>query len=252
MKGYSLRSVSEVAAWLDERLDAVRFRDEEPENGLILDGDRSVTTIASSVNTTFASISGAVDAGAELLLVHHPTWPHIDLGLHQRKLAALRESRLSLYSAHASLDGAENGTGRALATLLGITVEGRFARDMGAPAGVYGQLEGGWDALLERVSQRLGRSPEAHRGSPRCERVGIVTGAGGLTGWLDEAQKLGCDTYLTGEGSMYTRLFAREAGLNLVLAGHDLTEIPGIETLGAATAAHFGLKHATVREPHIG
>ena len=44
---------------------------------------------------------------------------------------------------------------------------------------------------------------------------------------LEEARSLGCDTYLTGEGSMYTKLYAREAGLNLIFGTHYATEKPG-------------------------
>ena len=105
---------------------------------------------------------------------------------------------------------------------------------------------------MERTGAVLGRPPEAHRHRPTAARVGIVTGAGGMTGWLEEAISLGCDTYLTGEGSMYTRLYAKEAGVNLVLGGHDLTERPGIEALGRRTAARFGLEHRFLEEPHIG
>jgi dinuclear metal center YbgI/SA1388 family protein len=242
----------DVAEWLDRRLDAPRFREVEPENGLIVEASTSVRVVASSVNTTFASIAMAADAGADLLVVHHPTWPYIDLGLHERKLRAVRDANLSLYAAHASLDGADEGTGRALASLLGISVEGRFADYHGAAAGVYGTVAGGWTDLVERTTVRLGVAPDAHKGNAKCERIGIVTGAGGATNWLEEAYQLGCDTYLTGEGSMYTRLFAKEIGLNLVLAGHDATETPGIEALAEATAKQFGLRHTAVREPHIG
>jgi putative NIF3 family GTP cyclohydrolase 1 type 2 len=51
---------------------------------------------------------------------------------------------------------------------------------------------------------------------------------------------------------MYTRLFAREAGLNLILGGHDLTELPGIEALVDSTGTHFGWPTIAIREPHIG
>ena len=50
---------------------------------------------------------------------------------------------------------------------------------------------------------------------------------------------------------MFTRLFARESGMNLVLAGHDLTETPGIEALGRRAADHFSLEFVSVREEHL-
>ena len=246
-----MTSPSDLAAWLDDQLDANRFRTEEPENGLILDVGRRVRTVAASVNTTFESIAMAADAGAELLMVHHPSWPHIDLHLHESKVAALRDAGISLYGAHASLDGAALGTAKALADLTGVSVEGRFAEYHGALAGVHGTYPGSLDAFIATIGDRLGWPPEVERTDGNCGRVGIVTGAGGLTGWLDEARRLGCDTYLTGEGSMFTRLFARESGINLVLAGHDLTETPGIEALGRRVADHFAIEFVPVREPHL-
>ncbi len=246
-------TATEIAAWLDAELDAARFRDEEPENGLLVDAGRPITVVASTVNTTFGSIELAAAGGGVLMVVHHPSWSYIDRDLHARKLAALADAGVSLYGAHASLDCApERGTGHELAALLGVTVEGRFAPYEGSLAGVHGTFEGGWDALVERTGRVLGRPPEAHRHRSTAAHVGIVTGAGGMTGWLEEAIGLGCDTYLTGEGSMYTRLYAKEAGVNLLLGGHDLTERPGIEALGRRTADRFGLEHRYLEEPHIG
>ena len=43
---------------------------------------------------------------------------------------------------------------------------------------------------------------------------------------------LGADTYVTGEGSIFTRLFAKETQLNLVFGTHQATEAPGIKALG--------------------
>jgi putative NIF3 family GTP cyclohydrolase 1 type 2 len=243
----------EIAGWLDAELDAARYRGGEPENDLLVNAGRDVSLVASAVNTTFGAIELAADAGAQLLLVHHPPWSYIDRNLHAPKLAALSEAGVSLYGAHASLDGApEHGTGHELARLLGVGVEGRFAPYEGSLAGVFGSFEGGWDGLVAVASRVLGRAPETHRNGSRAARIGIVTGAGGMTSWLEEAVGLGCDTYLTGEGSMYTRLYAKEAGINLMLGGHDLTERPGIEALGRRTAVRFGIEHRFIEEPHIG
>jgi dinuclear metal center YbgI/SA1388 family protein len=243
---------TDIAAWLDAELDAEKYRADEPENGLLVDAGRPVLRIATAVNTTFETISEASAAGADLLMVHHPSWPYIDLGLHQRKLDALMAAGISLYAAHASLDVAADGTGQALARLIDLSTDGRFADYHGGQAGVHGRFGGGWDALVEVVGQRLGVPPEVHRNADRCERVGIVTGGGGLTSWLDEARAEGCDTYLTGEGSMYTRLFAREMGINLILAGHVATEAPGIHALGRRTASQFQLPGVALPEAHIG
>lgn len=241
-----------MADWLDARLDAKRFRDEEPENGLISDAGRPIRRIASSVNTSFGSISAAAEMKADLLIVHHTTWSYIDMSLHEQKLDAIQTAGLSLYCAHASLDCHDAGTGPVLAELLDASVEQRFAPYLGGLAGVVGRVAGDWEAFVQTIAQRLGKPPESHMNADRFGRVGIVPGAGGMTSFLQEAYDLGCDTFLTGEGSMYTRLFAKEVGLNLILAGHDLTESPGVEALAHAAASAFGLPVVAIREPHIG
>jgi putative NIF3 family GTP cyclohydrolase 1 type 2/ribonuclease HI len=247
------RPAAEVGAYLDELLNAASFRANEPENGLVVDGGQPVSLVGAAVNTTFAAIDAAATAGVELLLVHHTSWPYIDRSLHEQKLARLRERRVSLYCAHASLDGADRiGTGFALAELLGIAVDGRFAEYEGAPAGVHGAWKGGLDGLVRKIDAALGGRPEVLRAHDRCTRVGIVPGAGGLTGWLEEARDLGCDTYLSGEGSMYTRLFAMEAGINLVLAGHYRTEAPGIRGLAARLSADLDLAWKFVEDEPFG
>jgi putative NIF3 family GTP cyclohydrolase 1 type 2 len=53
---------------------------------------------------------------------------------------------------------------------------------------------------------------------------------------MAEAQAIGCDTILTGEAIMFGILFAKEAGLNLVIAGHHATEVPGVMALSARLA----------------
>jgi putative NIF3 family GTP cyclohydrolase 1 type 2 len=242
-----------VAAWLDDLLDAHKFRANEPENGLIVDAGRLVRRVGAAVNTSFQAIEAALDAGIDLLLVHHASWPYIDLGLHEEKLARLKLLGISLYCAHASLDGAPDvGTGDSLARLLGIDVQGRFAEYEGALAGVHGLWRGSLDDLVAALVREIGGVPEVHRQQARCDRVGIVTGAGSFTSWVEEARALGCDTYLTGEGSMYTRLYAKEAHVNLVLAGHYRTEAPGVRTLAERTAEHFEIEWRFVEDDPIG
>ena len=65
---------------------------------------------------------------------------------------------------------------------------------------------------------------------------------------VEEARSLGCDTYLTGEGSMYTKLYAREAGINLIFGTHYATESPGPKALAEHLAGHFGLPWSFIKE----
>jgi len=87
----------------------------------------------------------------------------------------------------------------------------------------------------------LGVDVEAHNHAKSFGRVALVPGGGGETAYVDEARQLGCDTFVTGEGSLFTRMFAKECGMNLLLATHQSTEAPGIRALGARLAEHAGI-----------
>jgi dinuclear metal center YbgI/SA1388 family protein len=237
-------SLAEIVRWLDEQLDVARYAGEVESNGLLFQspsGD-GVSKFAVAVNTSLTTIVGAARAGANLLVVHHTAWRAVDLHLRDEKFAALDAAGLSLYGAHAALDCAPGvGNSHVLAELLGIEVEQTFCEYEGGHAGVIGRCGGDFSGLIMRAAQKLGAQPEAHQHAKGFGRVAVVAGAGGGTADLDAARQLGCDTYVTGEGSMFTRLFAKECGMNLLFGTHYATEAPGIRALGERLGAHAGI-----------
>ncbi|MEX0786057.1 MAG: Nif3-like dinuclear metal center hexameric protein [Dehalococcoidia bacterium] len=242
--------LADLVAYLDDVLEVSRYAETEPEaNGITLDAGRPVSRIAAAVNTSFASIRGAAEAGAQLLIVHHTTWPSIDLGLMPEKQQALRDAGLSLYGAHASLDASPRfGNGSVLAPKLGVTVEGRFLEYCGGLAGVYGSRAGAFADFVAVANDVLGAPVESWQNRDDFGHVAIVTGAAGMTNMVEEARSLGCDTYLTGEGSMYTKLYARETKINLVFGTHYATERFGPEALAKHVAEHYGLPWSLIAE----
>ena len=101
---------------------------------------------------------------------------------------------------------------------------------------------------LAHVAETLKTPVRAWPNNAAFRRIGIVPGGGGTTHRLAAAVRLGCDTFLTGEGSLYTELFAREVGLTLVYASHVATEFPGICALAAHTGAEYGLPWVALPE----
>ena len=67
-----------VVKFLDERLEVTKF-DEVESNGLVVRASDVVTSVAAAVSTSFHAISRAKSAQADLLIVHHRSWPEIDL-----------------------------------------------------------------------------------------------------------------------------------------------------------------------------
>ena len=115
--------------------------------------------------------------------------------------------------------------------------------------GVFGRFDvSSFAALVKRSEQILGVPVESWENSLQFIRGAIATGGAGYTSYLREAQQLGCDTYITGEGSMYTKLFAREVRMNLLFGSHYATELPGIKAFAGHIAEEFGLPWETIVE----
>ena len=76
-------------------------------------------------------------------------------------------------------------------------------------------------------------------GPASVRRVAIVSGAGASL--VEAAARAGCDTMLTGESSHSAVHPAREAGINLIFAGHYATETVGLEALQRHVRERFGI-----------
>jgi putative NIF3 family GTP cyclohydrolase 1 type 2 len=130
-----------------------------------------------------------------------------------------------------------------------VAILGRFAEYVGGRAGIHGTAEGSFEEFTGRLEVAIGARATATRNAEAFGHIAIVTGGGGLTTWLAEAKALGADTYVTGEGSMFTSLYAREAGLNLVLGTHYATEAPGIKKLAGELSRRLGVAWVFLDEP---
>ena len=240
--------LDDVVSFLNERLEVSKF-DEEESNGLIVRASDVVTSIAAAVSTSFHAISRAKSAQADLLIVHHRSWPQIDLELVEEKHTRLRQNGISLYGAHSALDcapGISNGDGIAEAT--GVKVRERFLPYHGGMAGVIGTTTGTFQEFVDRLRSALGTLVEAHENAPRFGVVAIASGGAPLTNFVQDAAARGADTYVTGEISMYTRMYAKERKINLVAGSHYATETFGVRALAQLVEARFGIAWTFVPE----
>lgn len=246
-------ALSEITAYLDRYLRI----DDVPDypnafNGLQVDGGRPVSTVAVAVDAVQATIDAAVEAGAELLIVHHGLFwdgnPRIT-GRRYRRLKRLLEADLPLYSAHLPLDvHPEVGNNAVLARALGIEIEGSVGEYRGHPIGVLGRLELRREALIARLDELLGVRVHCVPGGPEMtRRVAIVTG--GAAGEIAAARTAGADTFITGEGAHHNYFDAEEGGVNLLLGGHYATETWGVRALGEHLQAQFGIRWTFLDHP---
>jgi dinuclear metal center YbgI/SA1388 family protein len=242
----------ELARYLDQLLDAPRFRDYCP-NGLQVEGRTEVKRIVSGVTASQALVEAAIAAGADALLVHHGYfWKGEDgriTGTRRRRIGLLLQHDISLFAYHLPLDAhAELGNNAQLAALLGLTAEGRAGDQdilvhgrIAAPQPLAG--------FAAHVEARLARAPTVI-GDParRIERLAWCTG--GAQGHFEEAIALGVDAFITGEISEPQVHLARETGVAFIAAGHHATERFGVQAVGGHLAARFGLEHSFIDVPN--
>ena len=235
-------------------LNAARISDYCP-NGLQIEGRPQVRRIVSGVTASQALVDAAVEAEADVLLVHHGYFwkgenPCIT-GMKQRRLKTLLSNDISLLAYHLPLDlHPEVGNNVQLAAQLDITVEGPLDPDDPRTVGLLGSLREPMSPrdFARRVQQVLGREPLLVEGPEVVRRIGWCTGGG--QGYIDQAIAAGVDLYLTGEASEQTFHSARENGISFIAAGHHATERYGVQALGDYLARRFAIEHLFIDCPN--
>nr|WP_312508436.1 Nif3-like dinuclear metal center hexameric protein [Pseudomonas luteola] len=228
-------------------LDAAAIKDYCP-NGLQVEGRATVARIVSGVTASQALLDAAIEAGADMVLVHHGYfWKSEDprvIGMKQRRLKTLIINDVSLVAYHLPLDlHPVVGNNVQLAERLGITVEGGI--EPGNPRSIVlqGTLSEPRTAaeFAAHIKYVLGREPLVIEGDRPIKRIAWCTG--GAQGYIDQAIAAGVDAYLTGEVSEQTVHSARENGISFFAAGHHATERYGVQALGEYLAGRFGIEH---------
>lgn len=240
--------LDEVVAYTNELLDAAHFDDYCP-NGLQVAGADDIHCLVSGVTASQALLEAARQKQADAILVHHGYfWKGEDpcvTGMKKRRLQFLLAHDISLLAYHLPLDAhAELGNNAQLAEVLGLELEGRFARAGAAAIGMYGRLSQPMSAaaFADHVAERLQRQPLHVPGrATQISRVGWCTGA--AQRYLIDAGQLGLDAYISGEVSEQTVHEARETGIHYFAAGHHATERYGARALGEHLAQTFNLSH---------
>ncbi len=242
-----------VFHYLDDYLGVKDFPDyPNALNGLQVEGSGEVESVCAAVDATLATVQEAARTGADLLLVHHGLfWGGLVpvTGPMYRRLSALLEGGVALYSAHLPLDAhPEVGNCAILAKEIGLEVRGRFGAYQGAEIGWWGEVEMGRDSFGDRISEVVGGPVRTIPGGPDAVgKVGVVTGGGGDR--IAEAALKGLDTLVTGEGAHHTYFDAMEYGVNVFHAGHYATETWGVKALATHLEERFGLPWEFVDQP---
>jgi dinuclear metal center YbgI/SA1388 family protein len=239
--------LTQLVDHLDRLLAIDAFRDYGP-NGLQVPGPAQVQTVVTGVSANGPLIDAAIDAGAQLVIVHHGLYwrgdPQQITPLLHRRLAPLIKHDVALAAYHLPLDAhPEHGNNALLAAALGGTdprpfAEHGFAVTFPEPLTIA--------ELTARVTAAVGgREPLVVPAGPeRIRTLGIVSGA--ATDAILDAAGLGLDAFLTGEPAERGFSIATDAAIHFLAAGHHATETFGVRRLGELLAAQFGVEHRFV------
>ena len=237
-----------MLAALDTELQTARFKDYCP-NGLQVEGREQIRRIVTGVTACQALLDAALVEEADAVLVHHGYfWRGEDervRGIKRQRLQTLLRHDLNLFAYHLPLDVHPLlGNNATLAARLDFTVSGGLEPDNPLSVGLQGELPEVMTAaeLAAHIEDRLGREV-MHIGDPgdEIETVGWCTGA--AQGYIERAQALGLDAYISGEISEQTVHFARETGIHYFACGHHATERFGVQALGDWLAQRYGIEH---------
>jgi dinuclear metal center YbgI/SA1388 family protein len=251
--------LAEIATYLDATLRTADVPDYPGAlNGVQVEHAGPVRRVAVAVDASLQTIRGAIDADANLLLVHHGLFWAGAQQLRGRvydRFHRLITNDIAVYSSHLPLDLHPTlGNNALLARALGLDPLEGFARYQSIMVGVMGNSDIDTAALVERadaIARAEGGALVSVGVSPgrRTRRWAICTGAGASSDTLREAAAAGVDTLIVGEGAHHTGVEAPELGIAVLYAGHYATETFGVRALGADLEHRFGLPWTFIAAP---
>ncbi len=247
---------SNLVRYLDTYLNVARMQDRS-NNGLQVQPEsEEVTRVAFAVDACLASFKAAIEAHAQLLVVHHGLFwsEHIQLtGAHFERVKTLICGGCGLYASHIPLDAhAEVGNNIELARIIGLQNVQPWGTHKGSLIGFIGNLPQPMQVseLSAVLEAKIGRgkgtqthptpNPSPEREGSKASRVAICSGFG--VTFLDEAIAAGADTLLTGETSHQWFHRVDESSINVIYGGHYNTEMVGLKALARHIEQQFGLE----------
>lgn len=226
------------------------------DNAGLLCGSRStpVTRILIALDPFEHVCDEAADWGAQLIVTHHPLIfdPQrsvVDDNSVGRSILKLCRAGISAINAHTNLDQAEGGINDIFAQTLGLSnIETVFEDNMQLLR--RGEVkEQSLASFLATVKEKLHCEGLRYSDAGKPVRK-VAVGGGACGGELMQAVRAGCDTFVTADVKYNHFWDAKDAGLNIIDAGHFCTENPVCAYLAEKIAAAFPDVEVKISETH--
>ncbi|MBO1581490.1 Nif3-like dinuclear metal center hexameric protein [Bacillus sp. XF8] len=189
--------------------------------------------IGYTTNLTLETIEEANLNQVDMIITHHAPWSFL-FGMEEACIEKLKEYEMNHFWIHLPLDFVEFGTCTSLFNEIEIDKMLEYSSYEEEELPGIGEYESPilFSELVERVEERLEEKVKAWKNHNHpVKRVAILTGAGNNTTIIRRALEKDCDTYITGEKTLYTVQYAKFKGINLIVGSHTFTEVFGVESL---------------------
>ena len=241
----------ELSTYLYQLLSCDRYNDYAP-NGVQVEGKEQIKRICTAVTASDEVITQAIAWKADALLVHHGYFwrgeSPVITGMKRQRLNKLLRHDVNLLAYHLPLDcHPELGNNACLAKLFevdSVQMHSAGSTDNLLWTGSLSQPMT-HDELADFLSKKLKRTPLCITGNDKTI-TRIAWCSGGAQDFIEEANRLGVDAYLSGEISERTYYQAKELGIHYYSCGHHATERYGIQALGEYLASYFRLEHTFI------
>ncbi len=218
-------NVNELYSFLSEKIPCELSCEWDNDGRMCVpSGEKTVKKALVCLDITDDAIDFAIANNVDCIVSHHPlvfkAIKGVDDGMYIcQRLIKLIKNDISALSFHTRLDVVGGGVNDVLCERIGLYNVCDFA-----DVGRMGQTE---QTSLKSFAQTVKTKLCSDRvvcvdAGKKVSKIAVVGGSG--KGYIVEAARNGCDTFLTGEMSYDNEHEAKEVGVNLVCAGHYFTE----------------------------
>ncbi len=231
--------VKELTEWLDQEYPAAAAEEWDNVGLLVGDDEREVSHVFLALDLTEAVLKEAEDAGADMIITHHPM---IFSGIKKinnhtftgRRILSLIRSDIQYYAMHTNYDIL--GMAELSADYLKLrdreiltVTDSDDRQGLGRTGMLPGTMTLRECAIFVKEAFRLNDVKVYGDLDTEVTKAAICTGSG--KSLLEDVLAAGCDVYVTGDIDHHTGIDAVAEGLMVIDAGHYGTEYIFMEAM---------------------
>ena len=192
---------------------------------------KDVTRAVVCLDVTEDVIDFAAENGANLIISHHPViFSPVKSVTAEGLIFKAVMKGMTIICAHTNLDKSSGGVNDALCEALSMEYEKilcdgapTFLNVCSAPRAMNAR------ELSSYLRNKLSCNVSYCDNGGEITKIGLCSGAG--ADFIDDAIRLGCNAFITGEAKYHEFLEAREKGISLFTVGHFESEVPVVKKL---------------------